>query len=358
MDSRRIPRYDKEINRCVVCGTDISDRARNARLCKSCLAARVKEQKRKDYRDNRAVRSQRAKDYYRENRTSVLQRVKNYQQTLEHKEKRQAWKARNPEKLQMYQDRRRQRYRERAGYSPAGRTCEKCHAAIEVDRGHNAKWCRTCSTPPARTCMVCQNDISGKGARAQFCSKRCNIRYHEKKESTGYTKRCTACREAKHNTEFGWHNHRRRSVCKSCEVRLQSERYYKFTPEQRANRNTLRREREQDRKAKRSPEEKAIETTRARQAARRKLYGPAFDESKWYSNQGGKCAICRTPSALEDLEVDHEHGVVTPGGFQHPRGLLCKSCNFGLLPRYENFFPLQYQDSPFLNAYLARGKRQ
>ena len=347
---------------CVDCRADISDRPRNTRLCESCLAVRDKARKRNDYWDHHEEKLQSSRDYYWQNRTTVLERIKTQRQTPEHKETRQAWIAENPDKVEIYRQRNKQRHREKTGYNPEARPpCKKCGGAIEVDRGHRATWCRTCSEP--RKCIVC-GKYTGKGGPSKFCrDKSCKEKYHQSEILSTEPRRCTKCKRIKQRSEFGRHSGRLRSTCKSCEVKDGSERYYNFTPGQRASRNTLRREREEAKRAAMSPAEKALKTTRLRQAHRRKLYGPDFDENRWYSDQGGKCAICRTPRPLEDLEVDHEHvdhehGVVRPGGVRQPRGLLCKSCNFGFLPRYEKFFPRQHQDSPLLNAYLSKGKHQ
>ena len=219
------------------------------------------------------------------------------------------------------------------------------------DRGHRAKKCVPCSTPPARTCIVCHIDISARGARAQFCSEECRHRHHQSKELEGYTTTCTKCSETKGHTAFGLHYNLRRSVCKICEVESQTERYHNFTPEQRARRRRLRREREQFKRANNSSEEKAMETIKRRKAHRRKLFGPDFDENQLYSEQEGRCAICRTPKSLQELELDHDH--VTG----RLRGFLCKNCNFKLLSRYVRF-QIKHQDSPYLNAYLSKGKLQ
>ena len=256
----------------------------------------------------------------------------------------------NPHKVLVYRQRKKQKHREKTGYNPEGRTCGDCHADIS-DRGHRAKRCVPCSTPPARTCMVCHTDISDRGARAQFCSEECKQHDQQLKESKGYTKTCTRCHETKEHAEFGLHYNLRRSVCKICEVMSQSERYHNFTPGQRARRNDLRRERERRKKADLSPEQKSMLRTKTRYANRRSKYGFDFDEDRLHSEQEGKCAICRTPRSIEELELDHDHDT------DKLRGLLCKNCNFKLLSRYVRF-PPQCQDSPYLNAYLSKGKQQ
>ena len=306
---------------CVDCGADTSHRARNTRLCESCLAARDKVRKRNDYWENRTERLELARSYYSQNRTTVLRRVKGYQQTPGYRQTRQAWIEENPAKFEVYRQRKRQEHREKTGYNPEGRTCGKCGDDIS-HRGGNAKWCVSCTTPPPRKCRVCHTDISHRGARAQFCSERCNIRHHEEKESTEYTKRCTACKETKDNAEFGWHNHRKRSVCKTCESNSQTERYHKFTLAQRERRNGLRREREEAKRVAMSPAEKAVLRKQRRKAYRLKRYG--IDEDEWHIRQERKCAICERPTALEEMELDHDHDT------KKPRGLLCKNCNFKL----------------------------
>ena len=261
---------------CVDCGADISHRPRNTRLCESCSAIRDKQRKRQDYREKRAERLQRSKDYYRENHATVLQRVKSYQQTPGYRKTHQAWREKNADKIR---ERKRQSHREKTGYNPEARPpCEKCGGAIEVDRGHRARWCRICSAP--RTCIVCGKE-TGKRGPSLFCSDQC--RQHDPRP-----KRCTKCRERKQRGEFGRHNGRTRSACKICEVKIQSVLYYNFTPEQRASRNSLRRGREEAKRAAMSPEERHWKTTRLRQALRRKLYGPDFDENRWYSDQKGQ----------------------------------------------------------------------
>ena len=137
----------KEKHLCLDCGTDISHQRRDAQLCEPCSYSRTKE---------------RAKNFYRENRTRVLQRAKSRQQTPEYKQLRQEWEEKNPEKIKIYRQRHKQKYRVKTGYNPEGRTCEDCHADIS-HRGHNAKKCVPCSTSPARTCVVCRIDISHKG---------------------------------------------------------------------------------------------------------------------------------------------------------------------------------------------------
>ena len=323
-----------EKNLCLDCGVDISHRRFNARRCEPCSTIR-----------NR----QRANNYYRENRERVLQRIKSWRQTPKSKQLRQTWRDRNPEKLEVYRQRNKEKHREKTGYNPEGRTCEDCHADISL-RGHRAKRCKSCSTSPTRKCMVCSNHIGQRGP-SKFCSEQCKIQDRLSKDVEGWTKVCTKCKKAKEHIEFRLHYNRRDSTCKSCEVKSQSQRYRNFTPEQRARRRRLRREREQVKRTNQSSEEKAMETIKRRKVHRRKLYGPDFDEDRLYSEQEGKCAICRTPKSLEELELDHDH--VT----RRLRGFLCKNCNFKLLSRYERF-PIQHQDSPYLNAYLEKGKQQ
>ena len=95
-----------------------------------------------------------------------------------------------------------------------------------------------------------------------------------------------------------------------------------------------------------------METMTKRQALNQRHYGPDFDEDELYLEQGGKCAICGTAKSLDNLELDHDHKT------DRPRKFLCKNCNLKLLPRYEDKFPEKHQDSPRLNAYLQKGKRQ
>ena len=324
---------------CLDCGIDISHRSRKALRCKPCST------------NHESIRSrQSAKDFYWANRPRVLQRIKSYQQTPEAKRLRQEWEERNPEKLMEYRQRKKERHREKRGYNPEGRTCEDCGVDIS-HRGHNAKRCESCSTPPSRTCVACGGDLSHRGPRAQFCNEQCKQRDQKLKEFQGYTKRCTKCNETKEHTEFGLHYNRRRSVCKPCEVKSQSEHYQNLPVEERRKRRRVQGERERAKKANLPPEQKAILRTKARQAHRRRLYGSEFDEDRLYSAQEGKCAICRSSKSLEALEVDHDHATGTP------RGFLCKNCNFKLLSRYVRF-PVRYQDSPYLNAYLEKGQQQ
>ena len=60
----------------------------------------------------------------------------------------------------------------------------------------------------------------------------------------------------------------------------------------------------------------------------------------------GCCGICgKTPD--EPLHVDHCHHC------DFVRGMLCRSCNTGLVAAYERL-PEPMQDSQILNDYLAR----
>ncbi len=325
----------KEKHLCLDCGTDISHQRRDAQLCEPCSYSRTKE---------------RAKNFYRENRTRVLQRAKSRQQTPEYKQLRQEWEEKNPEKIKIYRQRHKQKYRVKTGYNPEGRTCEDCHADIS-HRGHNAKKRVPCSTSPARTCVVCRIDISHKGPRTTFCSEQCKQRDRQSNELEGYVKTCTKCNETKEHGEFRLHYNRRGSVCKSCEASATQEYQQALPVEERRRRRRIQGQRERDEKANLPLEQKTLLRTQKRKAHRRRLYGPDFDEDRLYSEQKGKCAICGIPKSLEELELDHDH--VTG----RPRGFLCKNCNFKLLPRYERF-PPERQDWPYLNGYLTKGKQQ
>lgn len=342
--------YNPEGRTCENCSADISSRGHNAKRCVSCQADLNKERKRNYYSANRTTVLQRAENYYQENRSARLQYAKDRRQTPEYKQTRQEWKERNPEKFMEYRQRKKQRHRKKTGYNPEGRTCEDCNADIS-HRGHNAKRCVPCSTPPTRTCMVCHIDISHRGPRAQFCGEECKQRDQQLKELEGYTKTCAKCSETKEHTEFRLRHNRRNSTCKSCEASATQDYYRTLPVEERRRRRRIQGERERIKTANLPPGERTILRTKARQAHRRRLYGPDFDEDRLYSEQGGKCAICGIPKPLEDLELDHDHET------DKLRGFLCKNCNFKLLPRYEKF-PQQHQDSPRLNAYLLKGKRQ
>ena len=231
--------------------------------------------------------------------------------------------------------------------SGPGRTCEKCGDDISK-YGHSAKWCKKCSTTPPRKCKACDRDISRRGARAQFCNDECKQRHQQSRELQGYTKTCRKCSETKEHTEFGLHYKRRRSVCKICEASVTREYYQTLPVEERQRRRRIQGHRERDKEANLPPEEKAMLRAKRLKARRQKVYGPDFDEDRLYAEQEDKCAICR---ARKSLELDHDHKT------KRPRGFLCKNCNLKLLSRYEEKFPPQHRDSPHLNAYLDRGKR-
>ena len=330
----------QESHLCLDCGTDISDRRRDAQRCEDCAYVWTKE---------------RAKNHYRENREKVLQRVKSRQQTSEYKQSRREWEQKNPEKLLGYRQRERQKQREKTDYKPEGRTCEDCHADISK-RGHRAKKCESCSRPPVRVCIACDAVLQQR--RRLYCNEQCKQDAQRLKELKGYTKTCTKCNETKEHTEFGMHYNLRRSVCKMCEVQSQSERYCNLTPEQRERRRRLRRGRERIKRTSLSSAERAMQKTKAREALMRNRFGD-FDEYAEYLKQDGKCAICgiakpfkKDATVSDCLEVDHDHGT------NRPRGLLCKNCNFKLVSQYEKRFPPYRQDSPHLNAYLSKGQQQ
>lgn len=323
---------------CLDCEVDISHRGPKAQRCEPCSKER-----------GRILSRQRSEVYYQENRDEVLQKAETRRQTPEYKQTREEWKEKNPAKFQEYRVRKKLRHREKTGYNPEGRTCETCNTDIS-HMGHRAKKCMSCANPPNRTCTVCHAEIRNRGA-SEYCSDQCKKEDQQSKELQGYTKTCTKCKQRKPHTEFGLHNELRRSSCKPCEVKDQLERFRNFTPEQRERRNSLKREREQDKRASRSPAEKEMVRTDRRRILRQKQYGPDFDEKRLHLKQGKKCAICKTPLSLEEMVLDHDH--VT----EKLRGGLCRSCNLKLLSSYEKF-PAHRQDSPYLNAYLARGKLQ
>ena len=324
----------REEHLCLDCGVDISHRRCDARRCEPCSTIRNRE---------------RAKNHYWANRMKKLEYVKRRRQTAEGKQISREWREKNPHKVLVYRERSKQRHRAKTGYNPDGRSCEDCGADTS-HRGHNAKWCVPCSTPPARKCIVCDKGV-GKRGPSRFCSEECKIQDRRLKESIGWTMACTKCKETKEYSEFRLHYNRRDSTCKSCEASAAREYYQTLPVEERQRRRRTQVERERIKKANLPPGEKAVLRAKARQAHRRKLYGPDFDENRLYSEQEGKCAVCGTPKSLEELELDHDHAT------GRLRGFLCKNCNFKLLPRYEKF-PHRHQDSPLLNAYLLKSKRQ
>lgn len=321
----------QDVHRCMDCGVDLSNLRRDALRCEPCRKVKARA---------------RASLHYYENRAQKLDYNRNRRQDPVAKEKERAWTRRNRDKRNRRQ---REKHRAKTGYNPEGRTCEKCGADIPEDRGHRAKWCEACSTPAPRECTFCHTNISHRGARARFCNEECRRLYHQWKEMLGYNKVCTKCHETKEHTEFGFHNNLRRSLCKLCEVESQSVRYNNFTPEQRSRRRHVRRRNEEIKRARMSPDEKIRLRAKRLKANRLRKYG--VDGETLYLVQEGRCAICAIPMKPEAMHVDHDHST------KRTRGLLCKNCNMKLLPRYERF-PEHLQDSPRLNAYLARGKPQ
>lgn len=66
-----------------------------------------------------------------------------------------------------------------------------------------------------------------------------------------------------------------------------------------------------------------------------KEYGITPDEwNRLFNLQGGRCAICRQPPKKYRLIVDHDHtcDLCEHGCPQCVRGLLCRKCNWELLP--------------------------
>ena len=348
----------QEQHLCVGCGTKISNLSRKALRCKPCSNNRKKELAKNDYLANRTARLERAKNYYWENRPRVLEQSNSRGQTPESKQLHKEWRERNPEKVSGYRQDQKQKHREKTGYNPEGRTCAKCLAVIPPERGHNAKYCETCSKPPVRTCIECGRAIEKRGP-SKFCNEECKQLHQQSLELEGYTKACTRCHKTKAHTEFRLHSRRRNSVCKVCEANA-TQKYTKLLPpEEKQKRRRIQRQREKEKEDNLSQEEKVMLTTKRRRDHRRREYGPDFDEDRLYAEQEGKCAVCRDPKPLEEMELDHDHapGAHKRGTMQGLRGLLCKNCNFKLVACYENF-SLHRQAWPYLNEYLSKGKQQ
>ena len=250
----------QEEHLCIDYGVDIARRSSKALPCETCSYKQTKE---------------RAKNYYLENRKRVLEHVTSYRQTPGYRQKTREWRENNPDKVLEARDRQRQRHREEMGYNPTGRTCEECGADIS-HRGHRAKRCVPCSSPSTRTCVVCQSTFRAQGTRTQYCGEQCSQQDQRAKESTGYTKICTKCKEGKPYGQFGLHNNRRRSTCKVCEVKDQSERYSNITPVQRDKRNGARRISERSKKANYSLGQRAMVRTKMREANRLRKLGFAI----------------------------------------------------------------------------------
>ena len=327
------------------CSADISRRSRKALRCEPCSTI------------SEAIRNrQRAKDHYWANRAEKLQYVKRRRQTPEYKQVNREWIEKNPHKVQVSLERAKQKHREKTGYNPVGRTCEKCGTDISKS-GHRAKRCESCSALPARTCIVCGANIKKRGP-SRFCGEPCKVHDRWLKDLMGFTMVCTKCKETKEYSAFRMHYGRRDPVCKSCEANA-ARVYARALPvPERQRRHRIQGKLERIKKANLPPEQKAMLKAKVRKALVRKRFGD-FDEYAQYLKQDGKCAICgvakpfkRDTTASECLELDHDD--VTG----RPRGFLCKNCNFKLLSSYEKKFPSQHQDSPRLNAYLLKGKRQ
>ena len=332
---------------CTDCGEDISLLSPKALRCKRCAYEREKEKARERGRIN-----------YHANREIVLQRVKEHQQTPGYKQKREKWRERNPEKLLVYRDRERQSHRAKTGYNPKGRKCQKCHVVDISDRGHRAKYCDDCEKPPTRTCEVCKKPFKAQGSRTQYCDNpQCKQAFQQLQEQQGDTKICTKCKETKAHTEFRLHYGLRGSVCKRCEADATHEYYQGLPVEERQQRRRIQGQREKHKYDNLPSRQRAERRAKDRKAELRRKFGPNYDVDRLYLEQDGKCALCRKPAPLEDLEVDHDHKTHVKGTMHSVRGLLCKNCNLKLVPRYENGFPSETQDWPYMNEYLARGKQ-
>jgi hypothetical protein len=189
-----------------------------------------------------------------------------------------------------------------------GKTCTVCKTvkpSAEFGRSARAKdglrsQCRTCNAArvhasyiaagPARviTCGNCGGQAKVRNPRAMYCSDRCKTRAAEKRRTEKADQRgprpCDKCGTPV-LTRVG------KAVCESCRVDRRD-------GAERDRRRTLRK------------------------------YG--ITEADWdrmLTEQGGRCAICRTDTPGgrgERWHIDHSHAT------DKVRGLLCHNCNVGI----------------------------
>ncbi len=334
---------------CVDCGEDISLLSPKALRCKRCA-----------YEKEKAQARERGRIKYQTNRETVLQLVKQRQQTPEYKQKRKQWEAKNTERLQGYRQAQKQKHREKTGYNPVGRTCEKCHTnKLPENAGHNAKYCDDCKRPPIMLCTVCNKPLRGQGRRSGYCSKDskgsegCEEEYWRLKEEQGYSKVCTKCKVGKPHTAFRLRpTNRRNSACMRCEADATQEYIRDLPCEVRKEKKRIQHQREKEREANLSSEEQERLKDKRLASARRRKYGLDHDDIEaMLSDQDHECAICKTELPDRSFHTDHVEGT------KIVRGILCLNCNFRLVGRYEKF-PPDRKNWPYMNEYLARGKQQ
>lgn len=126
------------------------------------------------------------------------------------------------------------------------------------------------------------------------------------------TKTCTKCGETKPLAAYGLHPNTRdgyRTSCKPCNSK-QTRQWAIANPEKVKEWVRL------------NPEKRYAQQ---RRWGYKRRYGiTVADYDRMFTEQGGKCAICRGDSCYENLAVDHDHktGAI--------RGLLCQNCNAGI----------------------------
>lgn len=199
-----------------------------------------------------------------------------------------------------------------------GKVCPRCETyrswgafnALKSGRDGHQTYCRSCESDMQRTAAEHQ-----KVARAARYAEKL-ARYANEKT----TKLCRKCGLAKPQLEFYAHRGTkdgRANYCRACS-------------REDARRRRAGRLEEIRRDSARRHADPAFRARAARQQKRMWLlkYGlTPEDYDRILAEQGGACAICRTPGkTFEDrnLSVDHDHetGLV--------RGLLCGACNWGL----------------------------
>lgn len=178
-----------------------------------------------------------------------------------------------------------------------------------------------------RTCAQCEMKIDLQHDR--FCSRDCRRAYLLKNHS----KQCTRCGRTPEETAFS--NNKGTfdglsSICKQCKSADQSQRLSEYSPER-----------------KKEIKERA-KSDAYRDTMLKRNYGISLDQlNKLMSEQVELCKICQTPFDDQNVFcVDHDHQT------GRVRGLLCRTCNWGLG---------HFKDSPQLlaraQAYLSHSSK-